>query len=334
MNVVHERNHVLRERLRGEALLSKPMAAELEQPWRTNGVVVQVLFFVLTSVALGSFYGLCELFKVPSPGVVVGVIAIALAEYLMRARRWFWTGVEAALWIAGLIALITELPNSGRPEAVLVFAAAFAIAGARVRNPLFGAIAAALVAFYCETRFDLGVVVALAIALVAMLALLWTWKRPSTEWLFIAVALVLPVVGRLYGDENWQWLTITLYFVFAAIALALAIAKPHHLFFLTAMLAGAISSVDLARLVKYLPVEARFAIAGALLLGIAYAISQLLRDRTTGFVLTPAKLTPFDDELQLAATFAIKPESSEPVPSDGLKPGGGSFGGAGASGDY
>jgi hypothetical protein len=334
VNVVHERNLVLRDRLRGDALLSKPIAAQLEQPWRTNGIIVQVLFFVLTCVAMGAFYGLCELFSVPGSRLVTGVVSIALAEFLIRARRWFWTGVEAALWIIGLISLITELPNSGKPEAMLVFAAAFAIAGARVRNPLFGAIAAALVAAYCEDRFDLGVIVALAIALIAMLAMLRTWQRPSTEWLFITIALLLPLVGRFFADERWRALTIALYAFFAAIALMLAIAKRQHVFFLAAMIAGAIAAVDVARLMNFLAVEARFAIAGALLLGIAYAVSPLLRDRTTGFVLTPAKLTPFDEELQLAATFAVKPESSEPAPSDGMQPGGGSFGGAGATGDY
>jgi hypothetical protein len=56
-----------------------------------------------------------------------------------------------------------------------------------------------------------------------------------------------------------------------------------------------------------------------------------LRGRTNGFVSTPARLTPIDDELQLAATFALKPSSVEIEPP---RDGGGSFGGAGASGDY
>ena len=331
MNVEHERNHAVRTLLHGEKLLRPELAAQLEQPWRTNGVIVQALFFILTCIGLGAFYGFLSLLGIGYPGMVVAVAAIALAEYLIGTARWFRTGVEAALWIGGLLAAISELPRSGTPESILVIGAAFAIAGARVRQPLFGAAAASCVVYYFEERFDLGVVAALLMATAALLALLRTWRRPTNEWLFIAIALALPFQGAMFAGPEWRTTTILLYAVFAAIAFALAVTRRHHAFFLAAMIGAGVAATELALQIDVAP-GAEFFLAGALLLGIAFAVSRALRDHTTGFVLTPAKLTPFDDELELAATFALKPDT--PVTAAPSQPAGGSFGGAGASGDY
>jgi hypothetical protein len=330
MNVEHERNHAVRSMLEGEKLLRPEIAAQLEQPWRTNGLIVQALLFILTCIGLGAFYGLLSLLRIGYPGVIVAAVAIVLAETLIGKWLWYRTGVEAALWIGGLIAAISELPSSGTPESVLVVGAAFVIAGARLRHPLLGTAAAICVAQYFEARFDLGVVAALVISAAAIFALLCTWRRPSNEWLFIGIALALPFAGIAAADREWRTTTIALYSIYAAIALLLAVTRRHHAFFLAAMIGAAIAAIELAQLIDLEP-EAPLFIAGALLLGIAFAVSRGLREKTHGFVLTPAKLTPFDDELELAATFALKPETPvEATP----KTGGGSFGGAGASGDY
>ena len=321
MNVEHERALLLRK------VLDRPQIA-IEVPWRTYGLLARAIFFVLTCVGLGAVRQLFELFGVPKPGLFLGLAALALAEYLIRDRRWFWTGVEEALWIGGALAMVSELPRSGRPESLLVIAAACAIPGWRVRNPLFGAVAAAFVAGYVEKRFDLGVVAALAIAAIAVLALLRTWQRPSTEWLWILVALVLPVVGRFYGDENWRNLTIVLYLLFGLSVLVLAIVNRHHALFFSGGIAAAIATGDgIAR--SDAPLELMLAIAGGFLLGGAWMTARLLRDRETGFVATPAKFTAFDDELEVAATISL-PEQD----FDQRMETGGEFGGAGATGEY
>ncbi len=326
MNVQHERNHVLRERLRAEKLLTPAIAAQLEQPWRTNGVLVQVVFYVLTSIALGAAYVLFD------DGLFPGVVALVTAEYLINRRRWFFTGVEAALWLGGLFALISELPSSGRPESVLVIAAACAVAGARVRNPLFGAAAAGAVANYFEETLDTGVLVALILAALALLALGRSWRRPTTEWLFIAIALMLPLVGAGFADREWRDVTIILYAAYGALALILALRLRHHACFLAAMIGFGVAAMELGDKLDAVPFELRLAAGGTLLLALAFTINRALRDRTSGFVLTPAKLTPMDEELQLAATFALKPETPEVAAPK--KAEGGSVGGAGASGDY
>jgi hypothetical protein len=328
MNAQHERNLHLRARLKDPRA-----SAQLEMPWRTNGVVAQCFFFVLTCVALGAFYGLMQIFDIAREGLVIGAVAIVLAEVLI-SLRWFFTGVEAALWLGGVIALISELPSSGTPESKLVIAAVIAIAGLRVRNPIFGAVAAVFVMLYFEDRFDLGVLCALGIALASCLALLRTWRRPTTEALWIALVLVMPIAGRFTADTAWRTTTIALYAGFGALALVLAITRRHHALFLGAMIALAIAATDVAEQMTA-PPEAKFALAGAALLALAFAISRVLRDRTHGFVLTPIALTPIDDAAELAATLALQPTSPQPAPPEAAPaPGGGSFGGAGASGDY
>lgn len=326
MKASEERTLALRARLQGHAV-----AKQLNVPWRTHSLVAQLVFFILTCVGVSAFSGLCHALSVPWKGVVTGIAAIALAEYLIRARRWFFTGVEAALWISGLIAAITDLPSSGEPEALLVIAAAFAVSGARVRNPLFGTIAAALLAHYAEARFDFGVVAALVIATLALIALVRTWQRPTTEWLFILIALVLPIAGWFNADEVWRNVTIILYTMFAVIAFTLGIARRHHAFFFAAMIATSIAAIDLARTIDIaVPVEAKLALAGTLVLAITFAISRALRDRKQGLVTTPRRES---DETLLILT-ALTPHTTSEAPADSMEPGEGQFGGAGASGSY
>lgn len=325
MNEQHERNLHLRQRLNDSRV-----TAALEVPWRTNGIVAQCFFFVLACMALGSGYGLARILSIPKPGIITGLAAIVVAEVLI-SRRWFFTGVEAALWIGGVFALISELPSSGTPESMLVLAAACALPGWRVRNPIFGAAAAIFVMAYFEKVFDLGLLCALVIALGACAALLRTWRRPSTEALWIALALVMPVAGRFTADPQWRATTTALYLFFGAVALSLALARRHHALFLSAMVALGILLTDIAQQIAA-PPESKFAIAGIALLAIAFAISRKLRDCTDGFVLTPMALTPFDDALEAGATVTFQPNVAAPGPPPAT--GGGNFGGAGASGDY
>jgi hypothetical protein len=333
MNAQHERNFHLRARLRSDGMLSDAIATQLDVPWRANGLPGQLVFFLLTCVAVGAFYAMLNVLDIEREGLITGLAAIVIAEYLIGFRRWFFTGVEAALWGCGVFALISELPDSGKPEAMLVLAAGAAIAGARVRNPLLGALAAIFIALYFEERFDLGVLCALIVALGACIALLRTWRRPTTEALWIALALVMPIAGRFTADSSWRDTTIILYAIFGIIALSLAITKRHHGFFLAAIIALAIAGGDFAEKVTA-PEEAKLAVAGALLLSIAFAISRTLRERTHGLVLAPIQLTPFDDAAEAGATLALQPTTSAPPAPEPQPAGGGQFGGAGASGDY
>src|SRR5205823_1747464 len=120
---------------------------ERAKTWRHMSLIVQIVFFVLTLFAISALYGFCSLLRLPAGGIVL-VTSIAVAELLIWRAHFWRTGVESALWLGGLYGFIFSLPHSGKPEALLVLAAAAALAGWRVRNALFGALAAAEVVAY------------------------------------------------------------------------------------------------------------------------------------------------------------------------------------------
>ena len=88
--------------------------------------------------------------------------------------------------------------------------------------------------------------------------------------------------------------------------------------------------IELARMLDMVPLEAQLAVGGAFLLVGSWLIARALRDRTHGIVVTPAALTPFDDAVEIAATVNLPQPEFTPA----QQPGGGDFGGAGATGKY
>lgn len=301
--------------------------AQLPQPWHGYGLLGQIVFFLLTVAGIFAFYLLTK------AELLTAAVCIALAEYLIRRRRWFGTGVEAALWIGGLFSALQALPNSGAPEAALLVAAAAGVAGFRVRNPLFGALAAFFIAQYLEATRDLGTIAALVIAAASLFALYRTWKRPSTEWLFIVLLVTMPFAGWSHADARWANVTIALYAAFALLSFASAIVKRHH-----AMFAGGAAALIVAAGILFdrirLSEELTMLIAGAVLLIASAATAHLLRGRTRGFVVTPAKLTVFDDDLEMLTTVTVAAHPSAGNPPESRGQGDGGFGGAGATGDY
>src|SRR5260370_1678383 len=116
---------------------------ERAKTWRHTSMIVQIVFFVLTSIAIAAFDTFCNLLRLPA-GTIVLVGSIAVAELLIWRAHFWRTGVESALWLGGLFQFIFSLPRTGEPEALLVLAAAPALAGWPVRKALFCALAATL----------------------------------------------------------------------------------------------------------------------------------------------------------------------------------------------
>jgi hypothetical protein len=339
MNVADERKLLLRGRVRdwrNEGIITPESAQAIDAdtitPWRTHSVLLQAVFFVLTAVGTAAFYLFADLIA-HQPGIFVGIVCLAVAEGLI-ALKWARTGVESALWIGGLVSMITVLPHTGAPEAMLVCGAVCAAAGLRVRNPLFGAAAAVFLMHYFERRFDLGVVFALGAAFIALVALTRTWRRPSNEWLFIAIAAILPVAGWFEAGVEWRPTTIALYTFYAAIAFVGAILKRHHAMYLSAAISLAIACTELSRLYSF-AVEVTLAVAGTLLLSGAWIVSRMLRDRRVGVVAT-SDVTAAEGGLQIiGALVASQIATQSSVSTDrGFEGGGGNFGGGGASGSY
>jgi hypothetical protein len=285
------------------------------------GSILAVVFFILTCLAVAATFALFG-------GIATAVIALGLAEFLIRRHGFRNTGVEAALWLCGAFALVSALPRSGKPEAILVVAAAAGVAGWRVRNPYVGALAVAIALSYVGSEYKSVVIpVGLVVATVALAALSRRWER-STEALWIAILLVAPLVAAMWSAWSSARVWAAAYLGFAAIALAAGIRLRHHAPFFAALIAAAIGMTE-ARL----PIEEEWQliIAGALLVGIAGIVTRALRGKTTGFVVTPARLTRYDDLLETAGTVVAQPAHPAPAPQPG---GGGEFGGAGATGKF
>jgi hypothetical protein len=302
--------------------------------WRANGIVWSLTFFVLTVVALAAtFWWLSEL-ELPK-GWLTLALALTLAELLIRRYRFFGTGVESALWIGGLFAGIFGLRGDGRPEALLLLAAASATAGFRVRNPVFGAASAAFVVAYLNARhaYELAAAVGLVVSLVALVALRREVQRPSTEWLWCALLLITPIAGAVASVEELGPAPALAYLGGAAACLAVGITSRAH-----APLVGAAvhTAIAVATLVTHevFPwrLEWRMIIGGAIVFAAAATLSRALRERQTGIVVTPEALTPYDEAIKVAGAIGLQaqPTSVEPPARES----GGQFGGAGASGRF
>ena len=303
-------------------------------PWRSNGPLLSLVFFFLTCAATAASWAFIEMIldaeKLTS--WVVAIVAIALAEALIRGSRFFGTGVESALWLAGLFCAIFGLPGQGSTEVLLVFALASVIAGVRVRNPFFGALAATFVISYLDAK-NLNAVaagVAIASAAASLAALGREWQRPSTEMLWRALVVIPPIVAAMATMNALPWWWAAVYALFAAVSLVAGMRLRRH----TAFIAAAVNVVIAVSTLAYhklLPFEEEWQlmIGGAALLALSAIVARGLRDRTTGVVVTQDALTTFDDELQMLGTIAAQPHV-EVADADR----GGRFGGAGATGDY
>ena len=304
--------------------------------WRRSGPVLTVVFFILTLLGIAAFYLLVAMTGLPK-GVTTAVVAIALAEWLIQRRRFFGTGIESALWIGGLFAIIFALPSSGKPEALLVFAAAAAIAGARMRSAFFGAAAAILVLSYIAVKSGVGwppLAFGIATAALAALALRREWRRPSTERLIAATMIAMPLAAEIAWGAYERKSSALPFALLAAMLATLGIRARDRVTLAAAALAAGIAGFELRDLLA-LPLEATLIAAGALLIGVALAVARALRGRTHGFVIEPSAVTPYDEAMQILATIpAAHPAGAHAGDANRFEGGGGSGGGGGATDSF
>lgn len=302
------------------ARLKKPL---LQTAWRANRPLPHVVFFVLACIGVAALAGFFEIIGLTA--ALGGVVAIALAELLIVRHRWWRTGVECALWIGGAFAIVVTLGPRTADEWLIACALASAIAWLRVRYALFAALALALLLFAIERD---AIAVAGVVAVIALAALARTWRRPSTEWLFIALLLVAPVVAYLIERDA----AIAIYPLFAVVCLVAGLRLRHHAPLLAAAIGLAIVAIEVHERLA-LATEVQLALGGAVLLGSAWLVARALRDRTRGIVATKESLTGADEIFESGAVL-MTADRSETAGDQGRVQGDGRFGGAGATGDY
>ncbi|HEY6843272.1 MAG TPA: hypothetical protein VI391_03830 [Thermoanaerobaculia bacterium] len=297
--------------------------------WKRFSLLLQCVFFFLT-LAVGAFALLFE-FK---GNWFVMLVCLGVAELLILKNHFWRTGVEAALWLGGLYAFIFSLPSTGKPEALLVLAAAAALAGWRVRYALFGTLAMVLVVGYFAWRglpHD-AIAFGCGVAVIAAFACTRAWKRPSTELLWQMLLIVMPVAGyaasdpSFYAHETATFLALAV--VFALIGIRYRVRVP----LVASGIAIAIAALDAYKQIP-LATETQLMIAGVALLIVAAAIARALRRRTHGFVLDAA---PPGELESIVTGLAPAIVTAAPAPATSAQPvgGGGEFGGAGSSGNF
>lgn len=320
--------------MRAGPSVAEERAQFLGQPtqWRVHGLILSIVFFVLTCVGVSAFYGFFALLDL-IPGVLTLGICIGLAEWLIGSRRFFGTGIESALWIGGLFSFIVSLPGGENPESILLFAAAAAAAAVRLRQPYFGAAAVLMCIAYLVLKGQIRtmMVVALIVAILALIALTREWKRPSVERFFELVLIAASIAASFSNVGKW------LLFVFMSVVfLAAALFMRHHAPAIASAACAVIAFIKLQYILMF-QIEWQLLIAGMSMLAASWIATRALRDNRRGLVITPASITEFDEELQIAATVALQPKIdttvAQPAP-DTLPEGGGGFGGAGATGKF
>ena len=311
-------------------LRSRGLPTAPRVPWRSSGLFLSLVFFVLTSLGVGATYAFFHLVAAEVAWLTT-VLCIALAEYLIGVRRFFGTGVESALWFGGLLVLIPELPGKGSNEVILVIAAAAAVAGLRVRNALFGALAAVLVMVYLafDDRVDAAAWTGVGLSIVALAALAREWKRPSTDRLWAALLIIPSIASMMWSLSAW-WALV--YVTVAIICMGAGLLMRIHAPFMAAGV-YVVLAASIAVAHDFLPLTREWSliVSGAILLTTSAIVARDLREKTRGIVVSPDALTAFDEEIQILGTIAAQPRAAAPVAAEG---GGGRFGGAGATGDY
>jgi len=316
------------------ALEERQREAETMLGLRSRSIILPIVFFVLTCVAIGATYGLFDRLYLPK-GLWTAILCIVTAEVLIRRFHFQGTGVESALWTGGLFAFIFGIPSEAKPEGLLLFALACAIAGVRVRNPLIGALTAVFVIFYFEARgwYTVALLAGIAIAAFALAALTRQWQRPSTEHLFVALILIAPVAGCAVSITHTSLTWSLLYFALAIAEFAHSTRLRDRLVLIAGALTTAIAFIVLRELFPF-AIEWKFIAAGTSIFAVSAAISRTLRGRHAGFVVTPVK-SAYEEALRVFGSVGLSPHT-ESTAAANPQPvgGGGSFGGAGSSGTF
>jgi hypothetical protein len=282
-----------------------------------------------------------------------GLFLMIAAEWLVAQRRVFRSGIEEAVYLCGAVAVVVQLLmwSDGRNEAlgVALIASAVLLVGWRLLNPLFTTLAAALYvlavalvdATFLGGRMQAleAAVASAAIAIGALLAAGFTWRRPSHARMVDGLLIVMPWLayawlvaysppGAAAAASDWTALAVALFFL--AATLLAGVKRRQH-----AALAGALGNLlcvaDAVHRLLPWPLHWQLIAAGSAALATAVVLDRRLRHREgicSRVIAAPAEM----DLVQLAGVASITPVAAAPLP--GVQGQGGEFGGGGATGRF
>jgi hypothetical protein len=347
----------------GKSTALEPFAQRIGA-WRRARLPTRCALFLAGQVAASLVNEVLALLHVPFALSGAGVAEIVLAEWLIRQRRLYASGIEESLELSGLLFIGYDLvlKGGGIPDASMawVVAAAFAIAGARLLNALFTTVAA--IGCIVAVVYDSGLhspwlvlhdgriasLLCYLFAVAALAAGARTCSRPSHDRMLDLLVVVMPVAGYLWSvgmpidlvptDYRHNYSLYALYaplapLLFGGLALYTGIRRRTHAPVVAAMLCAACVAYELRGLSGW-SYQVRFMIWGAVLLVAAIILERWLRHPRHGITsLNVSAGNETEDLLQLAGPAVITPHA-QAAPAASFKGGGGGFSGGGASGQY
>jgi hypothetical protein len=327
--------------------------AEHVGEWRSTRLLSRIAFFVLGIIAAAMIVFIVGWLPGRDAKLVLGALTcIAVAEWLIVARHYFWSGIEEALELIGLIVLTYDFAS--HLGAHTQFAGEFlagmvlTIAGLRLLNPLFTTLAAlAFVAALTGYSLSAGLL-CYGAGVAALVAGGHRFSRPSHDLMLDSLVVVMPLAGYLWSSYSQlvysgvdyrhaaavAWLTPIVPLLFAAIAFAVGLARRTHAPIIAAMTCVACAGYELRRF-SGLSLEARLITWGCVLLAIAVSVERFLRTSRAGITsrqLSEAEGLP--GIMNIAGSAVITPVAASTPAAPSYQGGGGGAAGAGASGRY
>jgi hypothetical protein len=332
--------------------------------WRSVGLLTRTAFFFLGVVAAAMTFGIVEIMRMPASAVVAGLLLIVVAEWLIATRRLSNVGIEAALELSGLLLVMLwmfDIFHSGNDtSAALAVTIAFAIAGWRLRNPLFTLLAAIAASITVAIAIDKNSFLfttsngywaslyCYAVALVALILGARQLRRPAHDHMLDWLVVVMPLAGYLwsaysglfsaginylYQPSIAELFVVLTPLLFAALSLTLGLRRRTHAPLLACMVCIACVAYEL-RGISGLSLEQRLILWGCVTLIGAVILDRYLRTPRRGITSQPLSAEASAWELlQLAGAAVTTPAQPSPQ-QPGYEGGGGKFGGGGAGGHY
>lgn len=306
--------------------------------WRSFSIFARIGFFVLGAICAFALWGLFAVSSSSPRGAAIaaGLASAAAAEFIITQARWFKAGLDEALHLCGVCMVFLGACSWNMNDKLLFTAAAVAalVAAVRLLNPILAV--AALLLECLAMPASVRPFVCVIAAIIALGLITRRVVRPSVEHVLAAFIIAMPAAAYVFAKEDsynrLEWSTALLLLVWAAAALLVGIYFRLHAPLISLFVALGAFAYEVRNLTG-MALETRLIVWGFVLLAVAVAVDRLLRTPRNG--ITSEKLR--DDHalrlLELAGSAAITPATVHHDQPQGLQPGGGSFGGAGATGD-
>lgn len=316
------------------------LAAWSTTEWRVFSWPLRIGLFLLTLLAVQSasaFFGFLAFGTLG--GSPVHLAAIAVAEVLVVKRRFFRTGIEEALWIAGATGLVADAAlfigmNGGEPGAWLILAAAAGalVAAIRLLQPLFALLSLALVLAWTAVTNEVlpgWTAAAMGMVALAVVALEIEVERPwiarATSWVVVAAPAVAWICFEFVDERTaLVWVTAA-----TAIWIAAGIRLRSRAALIGGALAALVAGFKCADALPW-PAEGKLLAGGAVAFLVAAGLERVLRTPRRGFTSQAIDREDFGWPAEMVAVAAVAPSAA----SSDLRGEGGEFGGGGASEKY